>query len=391
MSLHVLTILNGFDAWTTNEDAHGALKLLATSGAVKKATEKELTALLKVAAWPSSHTSSASANLSVKAVRLLAEESAEVVFGQHAKAWFDSAACAIRAGCRAHTVLPEASLALSAVLRRASSFPDVSRHVSSAVAGLLGHLLPTVAAGCIGSSASAVALLSSFPGSCGGLAAQVERTLISAMQPQTDMSLDNIAALYALLARLGGGGKDSAVHKQRWSQKADEFVLVLRDLFNAILLFNDGQRSFDPEATIALPRPASSDGIYRKISFLVWQCECVCVCLRDMLTTTDFNHPKEMDLSSLAALTLDAASVELFHCDPFALPNRHCVSSVWPALQEHLFRLWQDVIKACGRTSLPIVAPVTRASVLALRQLDSTFQDYQIRKVSSHKSESVTI
>jgi len=137
---------------------------------------------------------------------------------------------------------PTASLAcqvLSKVISLAPSFPDVSKQLSSMAAStvqsliVLANKLPSS----IGSVLDCLAtLLITYSGSCGGAAAtQVEKFVCNRIRVDSGAPSEGLAKVFAILPRLGGGGKDGVQHKDSWTKLFAKTMTTLTKLNRQIV------------------------------------------------------------------------------------------------------------------------------------------------------------
>ncbi len=293
------------------------------------------------------------------------------IFQRHARQWLDALAQILKKKNSSSSPRDRRALAeaLAPILRRASGFSEVSRHAAAAAAAMAAALLPLATeGGCRHSAAALQNLLASFPGSGGSCAAALERALLSGVRPGARLGTAPAAGLFALLPRLGGGGRDGAAHSERWAASAGSLLATLEDLMEEFAAAAAGEQRRQPSGDgdgllLNIPPPPPKGNVLDVLSHLTCQVEKLSSFLVEMLETP-FPQKKRLNLGNLVRACDSAANLasrRIRKCDADAafeeLANLH-LPRIWTSMSRLAAGALGDC--ACAEDFQPYVMRLQR-------------------------------
>ncbi len=374
MASSLLDLIGSYKVLSPDCDTSLALRFLHTleeMNALRGAEEKDLKAFN--AAANSCVANPQSRQVGLRGLQLLSIQGTDDFFNANSKSWTTGASQCLKQAQSA-AVVTEACDLLTSILRRSSAFPDSSRHFSAIAPGLVESLQanvdrsPTACCRCL------VTLLGTYPGSCGQAASGLERFLSSQILPvdESRLTRSQLAQIYAVFPRLGGGGRDGIHHREKWAKQFGEFLSSLRWLTAEVISINPAYNGAAAESSLTLPS-CNTSNLLKKASFYTGQVSAVCQILREMLQS-HYHHPKKISIHQ-AFDTFDAIlQVSLKDSLKSGQIESKVVAAFLPELWAEVITLQADLINLLGEDCLPEVAGVLRS---AIHVLSETKGDYQ--------------
>jgi len=155
-------------------------------------------------------------------------------------------------------------------------------------------------------------LLATYPGACGSVASQVDKFLCNrvSLDQARAVPVQQLAKCFAILPRLGGGGKDGVHHKESWSKyfettlrTLDELTASLNNQLPSKRIYDNGTSSHEVTASssacLQLPSLPSSQGL-AKVFAIQHQYSVVCRLLSSLLRCP-FPQPKRFKPGAVLA------------------------------------------------------------------------------------------
>ena len=259
------------------------------------------------------------------------------------------------------------------LFRRAPAFPVVSRHCTTIVSALIEVLVKYADNGG-GASEDCLetiqVLFKIFPGSCGASCPLIEKFILSNLKPRdSTVSMKTLARAYALMPRIGGGGKEGMHHKanyvtlfQRLSYTLQD---VLNDIFSIALSNGNGRKacpssmssnSANPQAvpSLTLSKPPTNLDLLQKALHLQCQYEGLALCLIELIAVP-FPHPKSIRPALLLSVLKKAFDQSLPQLTTLSSHSHEAkiLLLLTPSLLVASINILIALIEQCGTAMLP--------------------------------------
>ena len=359
MNESVVDLLGAHDLLTPDQDVTVVKKYLETLdsfqcvGSLSNKDLQELTASVNVCLSSAHGTRNG-----LLALRLLLEQCSAEYFNQHAAKFLSTVVHQIL-GKQSTLTAATTSLAcrvLVNIVEYAPAFPDVSKHLSSLASGAVSSLIlaANTFPSCVGSVLSCLAaLMTTYSGSCGSSVVQIEKFVVNRIAVERQVPTEALARVYALLPRLGGGGKDGALHKEAWTKQLSTCLNTMTHLFQQLKSMLPRCRDAAPGGAgpaMALPAvPASGMGRayglahqFRTLSRLV-----------SAMMRGPFPHAKRFRSSSVLEVVKAVFDLRLTVLAGHVDHESKMVLAALPALYKAAVALLVDLVRTLGLDLLP--------------------------------------
>jgi len=284
-----------------------------------------------------------------------------------------------------HSMNPMSAVLACQVMERliilAPNFPDVSKQVTQVCPKIVQSLvlMGNHFSGALQEILSCLAtLLLKYPGSCGGATAtQAEKFILNriSVEQAAHVPEELLAKCFAVLPRLGGGGKDGVNHKESWSKYFGTTLRTFDQLITSITSLLPAQRiqskGVEIEANglcLQLPAVPSAHGL-AKVFAIQHQFKVVCRLLSSLLRCP---FPQAKRFKPHQLISRINALFDQLQFTALAQDTSHeakIVLTALPQLYSSAILLNLEVVKTMGMNLLPLQETMARTLLRIMQDL----------------------